>query len=358
MWLSSDSSNEDHIIDCFPSSEKLSALCPALSNGLRGRLAVAFSVTGVFALLSLYHLSSEVGPPLSNLLDPLPVRMNGYNLASCARLDSPFEFESPPDFTKLSIEPWTECREVKAKEGWKVEHCTAPGSTWTYIPEDDQLEDMDNSIREDANRADGVRFLFRPKRRPEGQPYLYLTPPKVHISPPSPINEDAPRICNPGGYFRVQRLLTPSTTYTLGSDHQTIGFRCRNNPGRPVSWNETARDNADNFAGPDTFRAVIDGSEHYVANQHINLGNCTYALPYVLSRPGRFWLVQIEHGYEDFQGLNENFDNDFIPNFIGEMILPEVGSPPTAGNGSEEHQKYKEAVSQVYEFNVCTGCPQ
>jgi len=71
-----------------------------------------------------------------------------------------------------------------------------------------------------------------------------------------------------------------------------------------------------------------------------------------------FWLVNIERGYDDFGGMNENFDNMFIPNFIGEMVLPEVGPPPDANNGTDAHQKYKEAVSQVHEFGVCTGFPQ
>ncbi|KAG0289509.1 hypothetical protein BGZ98_003804 [Dissophora globulifera] len=250
----------------------------------------------------------------------------------------------------LGIESWTECREVKAKDGWKVEHCTSPGSTWMSST-GDMVETVDNT----------GRFLFRPNPRPAGQNYAYLAPPTAHAKAPTATSAQArnkSRLCNPSGYFRVQRLYTPSTDYTMGSDNKRVELRCRNNPDRPIALNDSTRDFVDNFAGPDTFRAVLDGPEHYVANQQINLGDCTYAIPYVLSRPGRFWLVQIEHGYEDFKALNENFDPTFVPNYLGDSILPEVGPAPPPQATKQAHRDYQKAVADVYEFMVCIGCPQ
>ncbi|KAG0041098.1 hypothetical protein BGZ83_002361 [Gryganskiella cystojenkinii] len=227
-----------------------------------------------------------------------------------------------------------------------------------------------------------AQFLSRPKPRPAGQEYEYLTPPTINPAHPQPPPPPPPRVryppslplrhslgrqeqggpnhCNPGGYFRVKRLSTPSTDYTLGSDHSKPEQRCRTNPAHPLAVNETTKAYIDDFAGPDTFRIVLDGPEHYVTNQQVSLGDCTYAIPYVLSRPGQFWLTQIEHGYEDFEALNENYDGQFAPKFLGiNILLPEVNATaPRDDAGYDAYKEYKQAVSEVYQFTVCGGCPQ
>ncbi|KAG0056803.1 hypothetical protein BGZ83_003421 [Gryganskiella cystojenkinii] len=326
--------------------------------GTRGRAVFGFlvllSVTVFFLteysvyLRKIFHRAETGQEPKSDR----------YNTATCRRLDAPFEFESPPDFTKLGIESYTECREVKAVDGWKVEHCTAPGSTWIG----------DTDFREDDAKSSNNKFLFRPKERPVGehpvgQNYLYAMPPESatldDTAPTTRIRQnEKPRLCNPGGYFRIHRLSEPSTNYTHGSDHPNPAMRCRNKSEKPVALWEATRYHADNFAGPATFRVSLDGPEMYVTNQQINLGNCTYAVPYVLSRPGKFWLVQIEHGHDDFQALIENFDSDFIPTFKGDFILPQIGSRPSADGDPKLIQAFEEQLSSIYQFSVCTGCPQ
>ncbi|KAG0039481.1 hypothetical protein BGZ83_002794, partial [Gryganskiella cystojenkinii] len=209
--------------------------------------------------------------------------------------------------------------------------------------------------------------------RPVGQRYQYILPPgsvtlndtgsfqdRMGVAASTiPIRQQGKsRLCNPGGYFRIHRLWEPSTDYTYGSDHPIPAMRCRNKYEKPIALLEATRDYADNFAGPATFRVVLDGPEHYVTNQQINLGNCTYAIPYVLSRPGKFWLIEIEHGHDDFQGLTENFDNDFIPIFKGDFILPQIGKRPFASGDPKLVQAFEERLLSVYHFSVCDGCPQ
>ncbi|KAG0042109.1 hypothetical protein BGZ83_000885 [Gryganskiella cystojenkinii] len=293
-------------------------------------------------------------PPLAYQVNAPPVK--NYNTATCARLDMPFEFESPPDFTKLGIESWTDCRRVRAKDGWTVEHCTAPGSTWLDPDPQESLDTMNN----DNNH----QFLFRPQPKPKRQPYLFMSPPRPRSIYPDlpPLSDstrrDRPSNCNPSGYFRIRRISAPSGNYTLGSSHPDPKLRCRNDPRNPIALDQATRTYAENFAGPDTFRVILDGPEHYVTNQQINLGDCTYAVPYVLSRPGKFWLAQIEHGHEDFSGLVENFDEDYVSTWKGDFILPEIGEAPGPDAGFEHYRAYKASIAEMYEFLVCTGCPQ
>ncbi|KAG0004906.1 hypothetical protein BGZ79_007694 [Entomortierella chlamydospora] len=276
-----------------------------------------------------------------------------YMEKTCTRLDSNFEFESPPDFTKIGLESWTDCRSVQALDGWKVEHCTAPGSTWPgLIP--------------NTHRGHLESFLPRAKRRQPGQQYAYTRAPETPF--PSAASHEVktahPTQCNPSGYFKIQRINTPSTSYTLGSDNENPELRCRNNPDRPIALNETTKLYIEDFAGPDVFHVRLSGPEQYLADQQINLGNCTYAVPYVLSRPGRFWVSKIDHTYEDFQSINENFDKAFVPKFIGFNILPSVppkpGQPATGSSNEtiKAWNDYKKAASEVYSFNVCERCPE
>ncbi|KAG0041886.1 hypothetical protein BGZ83_001195 [Gryganskiella cystojenkinii] len=344
--------------------------------GSRGRAAFGFmvllSVTVFFLTEYSIYLRRIFHKALTVETDQEP-KSDQYNTATCGRLDAPFEFESPPDFTKLGIESYTECREVKATIGWKVEHCTAPGSTW--VDDIDLMEDDADSRNDGDNDKshDGDKFLFRPKERPVGQRYHYVLPPvSVTLDDTGSLQDrmgvaasairirqkEKSRLCNPGGYFRIHRLWEPSTNYTYGSDHPIPAMRCRNKYERPIALWEATRDYADNFSGPATFRVVLDGPELYITNQQINLGNCTYAIPYVLSRPGTFWLVQIEHGRDDFQALIENFDNDFIPTFKGDFILPQIGRRPFASGDPKLVQAFEEKLLSIYDFSVCTGCPQ
>ncbi|KAG0206899.1 hypothetical protein BGX28_001768 [Mortierella sp. GBA30] len=170
--------------------------------------------------------------------------------------------------------------------------------------------------------------------------------------------------CNPGGYFRVQRLFTPSTNYTIGSGAENPAVRCHNDPSVPIALNEATRAYVDNFAGPDTFRAVLTGPEYYLTQQQINLGNCVYALPYVLSRPGRFFLTKIEHLYQNFDALNENYNATFAPRYIGKNILPTIPSKPREPRWGDNQTtieawlNHKVAASKIHQFTVCGGCPQ
>ncbi|KAG0048564.1 hypothetical protein BGZ83_006472 [Gryganskiella cystojenkinii] len=206
------------------------------------------------------------------------------------------------------------------------------------------------------------RFLFRPKVRADGQQFAYSVPPtpkSVHSQPSLSTDTAGSDKCNPSGYFRVQRLYTPESQYTEGSKPSKPENRCRPRSDKSLSKDVKTESYIDDFTGPDYFRAVIDGPEHYIANQQINLGDCTYAIPYVLSRPGRFWLIEIEHVYEDYAPMNENYDGKFFPVRVSKNILAVV--PPTAPGsdaGFYDHKEYKKMIAQIYQFTVCSGCPQ
>ncbi|KAF9357612.1 hypothetical protein BGX26_003403 [Mortierella sp. AD094] len=337
------------------------------STGRRNLTVKALLAVSVVSLLYTSNMSAIMDrmskPPPPPPFEPptFEVGSGEYLEETCTRLDSKFEFESPPDFTKIGIESWTDCRSVQASDGWKVEHCTAPGSTWS------------NPVARSFS-GNPESFLPRAKPRQPGQQYAYSHVPETPLpltttsctsqNCSQEVKTPHPTQCNPSGYFRIQRINTPSTDYTIGSDNENPELRCRNNPDRPVALNETTKRYIEDFAGPDVFHVWLSGPELYVADQQINLGNCTYAVPYVLSRPGRFWLTRIDHTYENFQSLNENFDAQFVPKFIGSNILPSVpNKPEQPGYGSSEEvfkvwNDYKKAASEVYKFNVCEGCPQ
>ncbi|KAG0041293.1 hypothetical protein BGZ83_002039 [Gryganskiella cystojenkinii] len=366
MWPFSSTASDSPVFGEY--SEKLTSHFRQVPRlGRRRLITVGLVVTSGLSLFLITDLSLLLGrgphdggpgsyPPPPPPPSPHQEQAVEYNTASCVRLDSIFEFESPPDFAKLGIETYTECRRVKATEGWEIEHCTAPGSTWMDTTGGDMIENFDSSNR----------FLFRPKARTDGQQHAYSAPPasKVHTQfRPSGdiIGRDKPSQCNPSGYFRVQRLNTPSSTYTEGSSASRPENRCRPRSDKPLSTDASTRSYIDDFTGPDSFRAVIDGPEYYVANQQINLGNCTYAIPYVLSRPGKFWLTEIEHIYDDYAAMNENYDGQFYPIRISKNILPVDTTTLTAPGpdaGFSAYKTYKKTIADVYQFTVCTGCPQ
>ncbi|KAF9432850.1 hypothetical protein BGZ76_010232, partial [Entomortierella beljakovae] len=304
-------------------------------------------------------------PPTSTTPHPVNIDSDGYNQDTCIRLDSPFEFESPPDFTKLGIESWTDCKPIVSLDGWKVEHCTAPGSTWP-----DYEDKLDRNTTSTINPSS---FLSRPKPIPEGQRYAYMNPPltfSVPLSPPpyscaqncsNVYPKPYPTQCNPSGYFRVQHLNVPATTYTGGSADANPSARCRNS-NLPISMNKSTRRYIEDFAGPDIIHVYLNGAERYVTDQQINLGNCTYAIPYVVSRPGRFWVTRIVHAYHDYQDLNENFGSipGFVPKYLGVDILPPVplNLPIEDSLTESEKQAYDTALSNIHSFTVCERCPQ
>ncbi|KAF9400108.1 hypothetical protein BGZ76_007778, partial [Entomortierella beljakovae] len=156
------------------------------------------------------------------------------------------------------------------------------------------------------------------------------------------------------------------SNYTYGSMAVDPSARCRNTY-LPISLNETTRRYIEDFAGPDIIHVYLNGPEKYVTDQQINLGNCTYAIPYVLSRPGQFWVTRIVHAYQDYQSLNENFGfiPGFVPKYLDFDILPTI--PPTPNINSRNNapaiweqkwEQYRAAVSKAYSFIVCEGCPQ
>ncbi|KAG0247355.1 hypothetical protein BG011_001634, partial [Mortierella polycephala] len=341
-------------------------------TGLSLRKAAVFAVflTSVFYIIYVFNMSYVMNRlyPQGPFNAHAPPAHPHYNTNTCSRLDSEFEFESPPDFTKLGIESWTDCRPIASLEGWKVEHCTAPGSIW---PEHDA-----RAATKSSSNYNSTAFLFRPRSPLPGQQYVY-TPSVSPVSSsldqaPAPLEtestipqvETQPTHCNPSGYFRVQRLIMPTTGYTIGMDNANVDLRCRNRPSYPVALNETTRNYSENYLGPDSIRAELDGAERYVTHQQINLGNCTYALPYVLSRPGRFWLTKIEHVYQDFQGMNENYPTMFVPQYIGNDILLPLPVRPKEPQWTDGKlvvgawSAYLEETSKVYQFTVCGGCPQ
>src|SRR5688572_23854776 len=95
--------------------------------GVRMAAIVSFVVASVLSVIHTLNTMTLINqlylPWTSKSSKPSPHAQ--YNIETCGRLDSEFEFESPPDFTTLGIELWTECRPVGTVEGWKVEHCTA-----------------------------------------------------------------------------------------------------------------------------------------------------------------------------------------------------------------------------------------
>ncbi|KAF9982271.1 hypothetical protein BGZ65_003050 [Modicella reniformis] len=68
------------------------------------------------------------------------------------------------------------------------------------------------------------------------------------------------------------------------------------------------------------------------------LGDCTYAVPYLISRPGRFWVQKILHTYEGYDALNEMVPEQWSPEYIGNDILD------------------IETQEQYYHFAVCSHC--
>ncbi|KAI8605724.1 hypothetical protein EDD21DRAFT_362859 [Dissophora ornata] len=221
--------------------------------------------------------------PLEAILESQPLDTIETDRA-CVLLDRSFTSATQPDFTRSGIRQWTECRTLNnTASGWTVQHCTTPGS---------------NPTQKEAEST---------------------------IEPPS---------CYPGGYFRIQRLQPPAGEGTLQSG------TCYLKKGSALAEDPAANQYAASFLGPDAFRIVLVGPERLSLMQQQSLGNCTYAIPYLISRPGRFWVQKLIHTYQGYDALNENTDEQWLPEYLGrDLLLQDKG-----------HQK------EHYHFDVCPHC--
>ncbi|KAG0329410.1 hypothetical protein BGZ99_002121 [Dissophora globulifera] len=207
----------------------------------------------------------------------------------CILLDRTFTSATQPDFTRTSIKQWTDCRTLDGViDGWKVQHCTLPGSNPIQV---------------------------------EGIPV-----------------KDSPS-CYPGGYFRIQRIQPVEGAEILE------GNSCRLKTGVGLSEDPATDKYATSFLGPDTFRIALVGPEKLSLMQQQSLGECTYAIPYLITRPGRFWVQRIVHMYQGYDALNEKASINWSPEYLGKDILLSIGT------GSQQQQQ-----RQHYYFDVCQHC--
>jgi len=220
---------------------------------------------------------------------------------ACMLLDKPFVAASQPDFTKSGIRQWTDCRSVKTVAGWTVDHCSTPGSN----PRNDL-------------------------------PVQQLT------------NEALS--CYPGGYFRIQRTALPAAGVIDAPS-------CALETNKTLSKDDATNKYASSYMGPDSFRVVLLGPERLSLMQQQYLGDCTYAIPYMISRPGRFWVQKILHTYEGFDAMNEEMDKDRWPEYLGKSILD-----PVAERIQQEENEAKQGLEHPslemthYHFEVCSHC--
>ncbi|KAF9172249.1 hypothetical protein BGX21_010197 [Mortierella sp. AD011] len=202
---------------------------------------------------------------------------------ACILLDRSFTPATQPDFTKSNLKQWTECRTLNTTAGWIVQHCATPGS---------------NSIQK------------------EGEP--------LTVSPS----------CYPGGYFRIQRLQPPAN-----EDNLQAGT-CQLKATVTLSNDAKINQYASMFLGPDTFRIVLAGPERISLVQQQSLGDCTYAVPYLISRPGRFWVQKIIHTYQAYDALNEMKSEQWSPQYLGSDLIE--------AEARRQHD--------FYHFDVCPHC--
>ncbi|KAF9437581.1 hypothetical protein BGZ76_000178 [Entomortierella beljakovae] len=196
---------------------------------------------------------------------------------ACLLLDRPFTTVSQRDFTKSGLRMWTQCKPVSSVAGWTVEHCVTP------------------------EREETV---------------------------------DEPPSCHPGGYFRIKRLNAPTNVNNLQSG------TCQLNPTSTLSDNVDINSYATKFLGPDTFRIILVGPERISLLQQQSLGGCTYAIPYLISRPGRFWVQKILHAYQLYDSFNETGNDQWTPTYLGNDLIE-----------AETRQQ-----GTFYHFDVCPHC--
>ncbi|KAG0026007.1 hypothetical protein BGZ81_006698 [Podila clonocystis] len=202
----------------------------------------------------------------------------------CMLLDRPFTAGNKPDYARMTLIRWTQCRPLNAVDGWTIDHCITPG-------ENIGLDEANSTATESPS-------------------------------------------CHPGGYFRIRRLVQPI-------DDGKSTASCQLHPNTQLAQDATTNQYASSFLGPDSFRIVLLGPERLSLMQQQPLGNCTYAIPYMISRPGQFWVQKILHTYENFDALNEGESKEKRPTYLGNNIL----APPPVEQG-ENH----------YRFQVCAHC--
>ncbi|KAG0053403.1 hypothetical protein BGZ83_001169 [Gryganskiella cystojenkinii] len=221
---------------------------------------------------------------------------------ACMLLDKSFTAASQPDFTRTGVRQWTDCRSIKTIPGWTVEHCATPGSN-----------------------------------------------PRNDI-PPKEQNEALS--CYPGGFFRIQKLEDSIAGIASPS--------CQLEANRVLSKDEGTNKYATSFMGPDSFRIVLLGPERLSLMQQQYLGDCTYAIPYLISRPGRFWVQKVLHTYQDFDAMDEGktAQDHRWPEYLGKNILD-----PIAERKQQEDDEAKQGPDHAtnlemshYHFEVCSHC--
>ncbi|KAF9952132.1 hypothetical protein BGZ70_000715 [Mortierella alpina] len=223
---------------------------------------------------------------------------------ACILLDRPFLAANLPDYTKTSLKQWTQCQRLNnTLPEWTVHHCVTPGSN---------------------NQAD-----------------------------------DDPS-CYPGGYFRIQRTQFPAATAAAVArvDHTSLLEKgtCRLNSTATLAEDSITNQYASSFLGPDTFRVVLVGPERLSLMQQQSLGNCTYAIPYLISRPGRFWVQKIFHTYENYNALNENRPRDWWPEYHGKDLLASSSAAPSPQQQQQEDQDQQTHHREYFHFDVCSHC--
>ncbi|KFH64434.1 hypothetical protein MVEG_10259 [Podila verticillata NRRL 6337] len=201
----------------------------------------------------------------------------------CMLLDRPFVGGNKPDYARMTLLRWTQCRPLNAIDGWSIDHCTTPG-------ENLGLDETNSTTTESPS-------------------------------------------CHPGGYFKIRRLVQPT-------EDGKFTASCQLRPNTQLAQDANTNQYASSFLGPDSFRIVLLGPERLSLMQQQTLGNCSYAIPYMISRPGQFWVQKILHTYENFDALNEGESKEWRPKYLGNNIL----APPPVGHGD------------YYRFNVCAHC--
>ncbi|KAG0328661.1 hypothetical protein BG004_002499 [Podila humilis] len=63
------------------------------------------------------------------------------------------------------------------------------------------------------------------------------------------------------------------------------------------------------------------GAERHTWVQQQFLGNCTYALPYHLSTPGKYWITNIQQTFNNFEGLDELAGKSMWPLVLNKKLL-------------------------------------
>ncbi|KAG0012610.1 hypothetical protein BGZ82_002483 [Podila clonocystis] len=127
--------------------------------------------------------------------------------------------------------------------------------------------------------------------------------------------------CRQGGYLRIERLSSPLDPPADPSRTTCFSY---NTPGfvpRPLSSNASHHDYVAYSLGPEAFHVEIVGPERHIWVQQQFLGNCTYAVPYHVSTPGRYWIANVVHTFDNFEGLDELAAKNMWPLVLNNNIF-------------------------------------